>query len=53
MPEAIFWETMNPRRLCSLYSAHFRAEHRRESSHSLQTGENRDFSLYNYVTGAR
>jgi len=51
MPEEIFWKTMNPARLYSLFEAHFRAKHRRESSHSLQKGEKTGFSLYSYLTG--
>lgn len=51
MPEEVFWETMTPARIYSLYSARFRATHRRESSQSLQTGEKTGFSLYSYLTG--
>lgn len=51
MPEEIFWKTMNPARLYSLFEAHFRPKHKRESSHSLQKGEKPGFSLYSYLTG--
>ena len=49
--ERVFWKTMNPARLWSLYSAWFRPKHRREPSESLQTGENRDKSLASYLMG--
>ena len=51
MPEADFWQSMNPARLCSLFSAYFRPKHQREAPHSLQTGVKPGFSLYSYLTG--
>ena len=55
MDEGVFWKTMNPARLCSLFDAHFRPRHRREISQSLQKGEktpeNGEISLSAYLMG--
>lgn len=51
MPEDVFWKTMNPARLYSLYDAHFRAKHRSEPRQSLQKGEKPAFSMSAYLAG--
>lgn len=42
---------MNPSRLWVLFDSYFRPKHKGVDSHSMQTGENDEFSLSKYLTG--